>query len=60
MELYRIDSRYAVFGVVFNNDVVVRVAPIAAYMMGWSISKVLWYAHRKQWEIQQVELVPDE
>ena len=57
MELYRFDSGYAVFGVVFEDGLAVRTAPIANYMRGWHISKVLKYAKSKGWVFDEV--IPD-
>jgi hypothetical protein len=40
--------------VVLENGIVVRAAPIVAYMMGWDRRRVLGYAHKRNWRSSEM------
>jgi hypothetical protein len=47
--MIQITSKWFTAGVVFQNDRVVRAAPIISYMMGWTKERVLRYARIRKW-----------
>lgn len=48
----RILAPHFVAAVIVDNDVVVRVAPIVKYMLGWSADEVREYARLKGWKTE--------
>lgn len=48
-----IDAPHFCAAVVVENGVVVRAAPILRYMLGWDRAKVLGYAKRKGWTVDE-------
>lgn len=60
--LIRITAPYFVAGVVLNirhnsfqrKPTVYRAAPILAYMHGWDRERILRYALRKRWSVEEV------
>lgn len=49
MSLVCIDSGYFFAGVIVENGVVVRAAPILRYMLGWDQERVISYIEYKEW-----------
>jgi len=49
--LIRICSSYFVAGVVLEDNVVIKTAPIIKYMKGWNSNKVVKYSINKNWKI---------
>lgn len=47
--MIRISAPHFTAGVVFENDIVVRTAPILHYMRGWSRAQVEAYCNKKKW-----------
>jgi hypothetical protein len=41
-------------GLVLHDNVVIKTAPIARYMVGWSLDKLRKHCERKQWKIKMV------
>jgi hypothetical protein len=50
--LIRISSSYFVAGIILEDKVVVKCAPILRYMRGWSGSDVINYCNKKGWHIE--------
>lgn len=44
-----IDAPYFYAGVVLQNGVAVRCAPIVKYMHGWAVEHIKAYCTKKQW-----------
>lgn len=59
-DLARISAPYFCAGLVLENDVVVRAAPILGYMRGWSLERVSHYAKSKRWTLQVLRAEPNE
>lgn len=47
----RITSPYFCAGLVLENGIVKRAAPILKYMIGWTRERVLSYAYGKGWKV---------
>jgi len=45
-----IDAPHFCAGLVLENDLVIRAAPILRYMVGWRRERVMAYARRKGWQ----------
>ncbi len=53
--MIRITAAHFCAGVVLGRtDAVVRGAPILAYMVGWTRARVLGYAARKRWKVEEL------
>jgi len=54
--LYQITAPYFVAGLEVTNGVVVKAAPIIAYMMRdrWSEARMLTYVKNKGWTVEEV------
>jgi hypothetical protein len=48
-EMIRITAPHFTAGVVFQDDIVVKAAPILNYMRGWNRFKVEAYCIKKKW-----------
>ena len=56
-ELYQIDTGYACFGIVVENGIVTRTAPISKYSLGKRVEQVLsYYRNVKKAKIIKVEV----
>ena len=53
----RVVAPYFCAGVVLEEGVVVKAAPILGYMRGWSMSKCQNYARRKGWDYDSIDTV---
>lgn len=53
--LAAIDAPHFYAGIVLEDDVVVRAAPIVKYMRGWTRDKVRAYCQRKGWKVLVVD-----
>jgi hypothetical protein len=49
VEMIRITAPHFTAGLVFQNDIVVKTAPILHYMNGWSLKQVEAHCKRKKW-----------
>jgi hypothetical protein len=49
VEMIQITAPHFTAGIVFENDIVIRTAPILSYMRGWSLYKVETYCITKKW-----------
>jgi hypothetical protein len=49
----RINAPHFNAGVVLHDDVVRRAAPILQYMLRWKRHRVIEYAKKKGWEIEE-------
>ena len=49
--LYRIESNYFTCGIIIENNLVIRTAPIVNYMLNWNLFKVLLYCKKKNFKI---------
>jgi len=50
--LIRIESKYFVAGVIFNeNYICIKAAPIIKYMVGWEATKFINYCKSKGWKL---------
>jgi len=53
--LYRIDTGYAVFGIVVKDNYVIRTSSIAKWTLGKNINEVLkYYREKKKAKIQKL------
>jgi len=52
--LAQITAPHMCSGIILENDVVVRAAPIVKYMVGWPRHQVRDYCQRKGWRVQVV------
>ena len=54
-KLIRISSTYFVAGLILDNGIVIKSAPIIKYMIGWSEDKVNSYIIKKGWKKDIIE-----
>ena len=54
--LGRITAPHFVAGVVLEDDVVVRAAPIIKYMRGWNSARIKSYTRKKGWWYEFIEI----
>jgi len=54
--LIQITSTYFCCGVVFNNERIIRCAPIVKYMLDWNAERFYDYCIAKHWELA---IIPD-
>jgi hypothetical protein len=52
--LLRIEAPHFVAGLDVTGRLVSDAAPIVAYMIGWSVRRVIAYCRRKRWRLQHV------
>ncbi len=52
--LVRVTAPRFVAGLVLHDDVVIKTAPIARYMVGWSLDKLRKHCERKKWQLEVV------
>jgi len=50
--LIRIEAPHFVAGIVYENEVIIRIAPIIKYMDTWFISNVISYCNKKGYKYQ--------
>lgn len=50
--LIRITAAHFVAGVVLQDDVVEKAAPIVKYMLRWNYWRVFSYCEEKRWELE--------
>jgi len=54
-ELIQIEGESFSAGVELENDFVVKAAPMLRYMLGWTSRKVLNYAAKRKWQVEQTD-----
>jgi len=55
MALYQVTSDYFCAGLVTENNIVIKAAPIIAWMVGKILNNILPYIEKKQWKIMKIQ-----
>ena len=53
--IVRITAKHMTAGIIIEDGVVTKTAPILKYMKGWILTRVITYGNHKQWKCELLE-----